>query len=829
MNRRSTPRLPRRPALLLALVLALFPAFAFAQTGTVRGTVAGEEGAALAGARVAVEGTRLATVANAQGAFTLANVPAGTQQLRVSMTGHRSRTEEVTVRVGEEVLVAIALTPTPVELDGLVVSASRRTERVTEAPATITRIGTDVLENAVGNSFAGALKQVKGLDFVQVGVTSVAINARGFNSSFNNRMLMMEDGRISVLPENGLPVGQFTATPKVDLAGMEVLVGPGSALYGADASSGVIALQTKDPRQFPGTAVEVTGGSRSYKDVQARHAGVFGNWGYKAAFEFQDADDWENYLTYNINLGGTTGIKRIEENKMGDNSIDWTSRVARGTGALVYYRGDGRFEVSGGMSETDGVGQTNVGRNQLRDWRYNFQQAKYSSPNWYFNAYRAQSQSGESFALNRYADAYARNPNLSPDSLRLLSDWPSDGRMYAAEGQYNRTLGFLNNTAVVVGAQLRQDAVSSGRQWLTDRLTGEDVSIRQIGVYGQATAPVASWADVIVAGRVDDHENYATQFSPKAGVVVKPWAHQAFRVTYNRAFKSPTILQTNFHIPDWTPVVSIYGNTQGFTVRDEAGKVVRQYDPLTPEQNVTWEFGYKGVVANRLFVDVAHYRSQYKDFLSPLAVISNPFTAAGTRTYAFDAQGNQLKTPGGLSPVTLIYYNLGEAELNGTDAGLNVLLTPKVSLRGTMSLVDLKSLDVEKGREEATALNSPELKWTLGADVTDLHNVNGGATVRHVQEYYFRSGINAGMIPGFTTLDARLGWRFPRYDNVLVNLGVNNLFSCGGDFTYDAKDALRTKPIDETRKCGFGVKHQEMINMPHIGTMVFLGLQYQTR
>ncbi|HEV2735630.1 MAG TPA: TonB-dependent receptor [Longimicrobiaceae bacterium] len=829
MNRRSTPRPRWRSPLLLALLLALFPALAFAQTGSVRGTVAGADGAAMAGARVSVEGTRLATVADAQGAFTLANVPEGTRQLRVSLAGYRSSTQTVEVRAGEEALVAVALSAAPLELDGLVVSASRRAERVTEAPATITRVGAEALENVVGGNYAAALKDVKGLDFVQVGVTSVAINARGFNSSFNNRMLMMEDGRISVLPENGLPVGQFTATPKVDLAGMEVLVGPGSALYGADASSGVIALQTRDPRQFPGTTVELSGGSRSYKDLQARHAGVFGNWGYKAAVEFQDADDWENFLTYNINVGGTTGVKAIAEDKMGDNSIDWTSRVARGTGALVYYRGDSRFEVSGGMSETDGVGQTNVGRNQLKDWRYNFQQARYSSPNWYFNAYRAQSQSGESFALNRYADAFARSPGLSPDSLRMLSDWPSDGRMYAAEGQYNRTLGFLNDAAVVLGAQFRQDAVSSSRQWLTDRLTGEDVSIRQFGVYGQTTAPVAPWMDVVVAGRVDDHENYGTQFSPKAGVVVKPWAHQAFRVTYNRAFKSPTILQTNFFIPDWTPVISIYGNTEGFTVRNEAGQVVRQYDPLVPEQNVTWEFGYKGVLGSRLFVDVAHYRSRYEDFLSPLAVISNPFTAAGTRTFAFDAQGNALKTPGGLSPVTLIYYNLGEAQLNGTDAGLNFLLTPKISLRGTLSLVDLKSLDVEKGREEATALNSPELKWTLGTDFTDLHDFSGGASVRHVQEYYFRSGINAGRIPGFTTLDARIGWRFPKFDNVLVNLGVNNLFSCGGEFTYDPKDALRASPTDESRECGFGVKHQEMINMPQIGTMVFLGLQYQTR
>lgn len=76
------------------------------------------------------------------------------------------------------------------------------------------------------------------------------------------------------------------------------------------------------------------------------------------------------------------------------------------------------------MSRTDGVGQTNVGRNQLSGWLYNTLQARYTTPHWYLNAYRSQSQSGQSFALNRYAGAQLApaNANLTPDSLRMLSD-----------------------------------------------------------------------------------------------------------------------------------------------------------------------------------------------------------------------------------------------------------------------------------------------------------------------------------------------------------------------------------------------------------------------
>jgi len=793
------------------------------------------------GAQVSIVGTRLGTLTNQSGQFILTSVPAGPQTLRVSYVGYREVTRSITIEAGAALTADVRLEGQPVELGGIVVSASRRAQRITEAPAAITTITPEVLDNAPGNTWASALKQVPGLDFIQTGMTTAAINARGFNSSFNNRMLMMEDGRIAVLPENGLPVGQFTATPKIDLAGIEVLVGPGAALYGADASSGVVSLQTKDPRRFPGTTVEVTGGqrggdpsvssdSRNYFNLQARQAGVFGNIGYKVAAEYQDADEWENVLTYNIAGVPNRGTVPVKETDLGPNSVDFRSKVLRGTGALVHYRGDSQLELGVGMSESDGVGQTNVGRNQLRGWGYNFLQARYTTPRLYFNAYRTQSTSGESFALNRYADAMARNPSLSPDSLRKLSDWPSDGRMYAAEFQNNFRLPALLNTHFVWGAQYRRDIVSSDRQWLTDRLTGEDLSISQRGVYGQIETPVMPWLDFVLAARMDDHENYDRQFSPKAGIVVKPAENQAVRFTYNRAFKSPTTLQTSFHIPDWTAVVAIFGNTTGYRVFSNpqgTGAPLVEYDPLRPEENTTLEAGYKGVLGNRLFVDVTAYRSEYEHFLSPLITVSNPYAGANA-TYAFRPDG----TPVDNSKIFLTYINLGKATISGVDAGLNYYLSRQLTLSGTVSLLELGDVDVPQGREEATSLNAPSTKWTVGANFREIGNFRGGFSARHVNSYHFRSGINAGVIPTFTTSDLTLGYRVQPF-NTTLTVGVNNLFSCsqaldenGIGFKYDAADALRKNPINKKSECGFNKRHQEMINMPAIGTMVFVGARY---
>lgn len=839
----------RLGALVVALValMAVMPSAASAQSGRVTGTVTGAGNRPIGDAQVVIVNTGFRAITDANGAFSIAGVPAGRYELRVARIGETPRTILIDVTSGETV-ANVQLVRAAVDLGGVTVSATRRAEKVTEAPATVTVINTEALDATVGNTFAGALKEAKGLDFIQVGMTAVAINARGFNSAFNNRFLMVEDGRIAVLPENGLPVGAFTPTPKVDIAGMEVLVGPGSALYGPDASNGVLSLTTKDPRQFPGATIEASGGSRSYRDVQGRYAGMFANgrFGFKVAGEYQAANDWENYLSYNaggsIVPAGTTGSVREDALKV---PIDWDAGVRRGTAAIVHYSGANRLELNGGMSKTDGVGQTNVGRNQLKDWGYNVLQAKFTSPRWFLNMYRTQSQSGESFALNRLAGAQLNplNASLTADSLRLLSDWPSDGRMYAAEAQGNYTVEPLLNTLFVFGAQYRLDQVSSDRQWLTDRITGEDIKNDQKGIYAQSTTPVNQYLDVVLAGRLDYPENYDRQFSPKAGVIFKPMADQALRVTFNRAYKSPTILQTNFFIPDWTSIIAIFGNTTGFAMTNAAGATVATFAAMKPETNKTWEFGYKGVLANRLYLDGTYFRSDYKNFMSPLTIIGNPFAGtAATFTKPLANPGNNIpvnasgqivnQAPTPLTPIVLTYYNLGDAKVSGVDLGLSAIVTDRIELRATTSTVKINEVTVPAGGSlEAVSLNSPTTKWTVGTTARDFGPVSGGLTWRNVNGYYFRSGTNRGVIPTFGTLDANVSVKIPTMQNALVNLSVGNLYTCSArNVTYEPVSAEFPQPnqriASEERKCGFDRKHNEMINMPEIGMMAFLGVRF---
>ena len=110
-------------------------------------------------------------------------------------------------------------------------------------------------------------------------------------------------------------------------------------------------------------------------------------------------------------------------------------------------------------------------------------------------------------------------------------------------------------------------------------------------------------------------------------MLFSPAENQTFRVSYNRAFKSPTVLQTASSSPT-SPAVGVFGNKDGYEINNADGDVVRTIDPIEPEVNNTWELGYKGILGGKFFVDITGYRSNFKKFMSPLVIIANFLTPA---------------------------------------------------------------------------------------------------------------------------------------------------------------------------------------------------------
>ncbi|HET7426090.1 MAG TPA: TonB-dependent receptor, partial [Gemmatimonadales bacterium] len=229
---------PRSLACSFALLASLTTLAIAQETGTVTGTVTrATENGPLSSVSVSVQGTGQSTVTGADGRYTLRRVPAGPQRIVFRWLGYRPTQVDVTVEAGATVTADAALEAVTISLAEIVVEgASRAPERIVEAPAAISVVPQEVLQSAsITGQAPLALQSVPGTDVVQSGVNDFNVNARGFNSSLNRRVLVLQDGRDLAIAFLGAQEWNGLTQPLEDLGKVEMVRGPGSALYGANA------------------------------------------------------------------------------------------------------------------------------------------------------------------------------------------------------------------------------------------------------------------------------------------------------------------------------------------------------------------------------------------------------------------------------------------------------------------------------------------------------------------------------------------------------------------------------------------------------------------
>src|SRR3989475_3421644 len=169
-----------------------------------------------------------------------------------------------------------------------------------DAPA-----GVEVVRPATGEavSITGqvplALARVPGVDVTQSGVNDFNVNARGFNTMLSRKMLVLQDGRELATALTIRQTWGALAEPLEDLGRIEVIRGPGSALYGANAYDGVINITTPPARDVVGTKLTLGGGELGTARADLRQAAAWlhdrpgdrGNLGYTRS------DDWTRART----------------------------------------------------------------------------------------------------------------------------------------------------------------------------------------------------------------------------------------------------------------------------------------------------------------------------------------------------------------------------------------------------------------------------------------------------------------------------------------------------------------------------------------------------
>ncbi|QXD16263.1 TonB-dependent receptor [Rhodocaloribacter litoris] len=755
-------------------------------------------GAPLPGANVVLPATQQGTTTGPDGTFRLGPVAPGRYVLQVSFVGFQTLAETVDVGTAP-VRLTLALSPVLLEADEVVVTGTRQSEKLLDAPVTIETITAADLTRTGGGTFLSALAGLKGIDFVDAGINAQGISARGFNSQFNTRMLAMTDGRMAQLPGTGLPQGNFLPTAPLDVKAIEVVVGPASALYGPNAHTGVVNVITKDPWDEAGVSLAARTGERSLIDVTGRAAGTAGAFGWKVTGQYLEADDFEPSREEGLHDYGTS----IYEGDVLRDLDGYHIRSAKLEGFLYYRLGAWQAQGGAGYSTNDNFGLTNNGRNHIRGWEVLYQTVQVSHPHWYAQFTHTKNDAGKTYQLNAVVQAAAAQvaagvplEQVDLDALRRASMFVDRGALLDGEVQYRHDLPFLQGR-VVTGLQMRRYRPDSDGTFLADA-GGEDLSATEVGGYAQLDLRlVPDRLRLVTAARLDGHSNYSTQFSPKAALVYTALPGHNVRVGYNRAFKSPTILENYLFIPirrfDLAPgyYVNAFGNRDGYVIKDPAGQVVSRVDGLEPEQVDALELGYKGAFGSRAFVDVVGYYSWYRNFISPLTLVADGFTqiayeADGTTPVvapASDAAFNGLLT----------YLNFGRAQVAGLDAGLTLYPSPYVTLSGSVSLISLRSFTEAAGQTELP-LNVPETKLKGNVTVRNvgLQGYFVSLSARYQSAYRFVSGywnsetlLPDGEVPARTVLDLTLGYKVPR-TGLDLTLSISNLLDEAG---YDALGA----------------------------------------
>src|SRR5215204_6118094 len=137
----------------------------------------------------------------------------------------------------------------------VVVSASRTEEKLVNAPASISVIGSQAIMSAPTQNFAELLRAVPGVNITMVSARDINVTTRGATGTLATGQLALLDGRSIYQDFFGFVMWDFLPVNLNEIKQVEVIRGPASAVWGANALNGVVNVITKSSREMQGTSV----------------------------------------------------------------------------------------------------------------------------------------------------------------------------------------------------------------------------------------------------------------------------------------------------------------------------------------------------------------------------------------------------------------------------------------------------------------------------------------------------------------------------------------------------------------------------------------------
>ncbi len=516
------------------------------------------------GVNVIIDGTNVGTVTDFDGNFVINTSQDAPLTLVISYVGYSAQRVNVTSS-GQDINVSLSAGQ---NLEEVIISASRRAQKVTEAPASVSVISTREIENSAQVAEpTRILVSVPGVQIQQQTANSLNIEMRAGSGVFGTSTYVMRDNRGLITPAAGTFFSFQQGLSNLDLASVEVVRGAAGVLYGPGVTSGVVHFRSKSPIDFTGNSASFWGGELNtfgseFRIARANDSKTFG---WKINARYNSGDDFtydEDEATLAAKVGGINSIIRqpvikdmmvdpvasqngdvLYDFSGGNALIDDYSNVAFDTSLEWRPSDDTNYQVSAGLSNGGGLFFQDLGIAYADGSTY-WGQVQATKGNWYAQAFIDHNDGGKS-----------DNPTfLYGTGLRQVAKRTS----IEAQIQYNFDLPWLFDSEWTVGYDYRNtDSDSEYTLWGRNEDTDDYITN---GFYGQGTLAMSEKVDLVVAGRYDQASFIsAGEFAPRAALVWKKSDKTTWRLAYNKALSGPTALAMYIDFPITTAVPGVLG------------------------------------------------------------------------------------------------------------------------------------------------------------------------------------------------------------------------------------------------------------------------------
>jgi len=661
----------------------------------------------------------------------------------------------------------------------VVVTASKTEEQLVNAPAAVSVISTETIQNSPATNIGDLLRAVPGVNVSQVSARDVNITTRGATSTLSTSQLALVDGRSVYLDFFGMVMWDLVPTNPDEIRQIEVIRGPASAIWGANAMSGVVNVITRSPREVAatgrGTQLTIGAGSfnRSVTGVDARGSAVTRDQGAGSLFYVNGShaeavnDRWAfklgaGYLTQDP-MPRPPGVIPNAFNtpyptftNEGTQQPKFDARVDRD---LANNGGTVSFE--GGVAGTEGLIYSGIGP---------FNIASGSTLGYFMTRYQ---KGGRRLAFfTNLLDGNASNLlAFTPTGRPLPLDF--DTKTFDFEANDVKALGTKN--VLSYGGNFRHNTFD-----ISIAPAPNEDSRNEGGVYLQDEIFLSNYLRWVVGGRVDKFSSIDNAvFSPRTTLMIKPAADHTFRVSFNRAFRAPSFINNHINttilnqvdlsrvapIPQLSPFVFPIGAVGNPNLKQET--------------MTAYEVGYTGVVLKRATVTAAAYWNNTKDgiYFTPNGAYSAANPPPGWPLPPAVLTVLALNNPPVVLPSSFTYLNLGNVKDKGIELGVDGAVNRYLNVFTNYSY---QWMPVAEDLPAGTSIN--DINWpaknrfNAGFDF-NYQRLIGNMSVNHTDSAYWQDVLDvryAGVTKPFTTANAGIGVKWAG-DRVVTSLKVMNL------------------------------------------------------